>query len=343
MLRGLPFNTLVEEVNAKHKAKRDFLSLTSSVKIFSYEGSRPVLVGLTERPLSLNDTAQRQLADWTGMGFKYWQKCWTESPALIAANVNQWFMQNDHRRLFRCYDDPSGDVRLRAFLSERYERSDNMDLLQTALPVLSSIPNLRWEASSLSDDRMYLKVFMPSQTIEPVAGDILQTGCLIQNEETSLGSLQIMPMTYRLICTNGMTHTEFGERITHTKRAGFGSDSQWSDETKALTDQAMAAQIKDTLLNILSGQWAKLVEKQMQAAMGIKLENPVKDSEALLTRFELPKNDQELVINQFFREGQATLYGLCNAVTHVAHSEVDDFEKSTALEALGGRLLSLAK
>lgn len=340
MLKGLELPVLAKKVEEGQRIKRDFTILTSDVELFSFDGSAPLLKGVTERPLVLNETAQRQMAEWSGIGWRYWQQCWEKAPGMVCSNMNHWLKANDHRRLFRCYDDPNGSARLRAFLSDRYQRADNYDLLQTVLPVLGGIPGLRWEASHLSDDRLYLKVFSPEQTIEPKKGDVLETGLMIKNEETGLGSLMICPMTLRLVCTNGMVHMEHGQRITHTKRAGFGNDAKWSQETQRLTDLAMAAQIKDTLADILSGQWAQKIERQMQRAMGIEFKSPVKDAEKLLGKYELPKSDCEPIISQFFIAGEPTLFGLVNAVTHIAHSHETDFEKSTQLEEVGGRMLA---
>lgn len=345
MLKGLELPELVERVNQAHAAKRDFACVTSAVQMFGRSDCEPMITGLAERPMMLNVTAQRQLAEWMNMGFRYWQQCWSEAPALLAANVNHWFQERDERRLFRAFDYQDDAPRLRAFLSDRYQRADNIDLLQTVAPVLGSIPGLRWEASYLTDDRLYLKVFNPGATIQPKVGDVLMTGLMIRNEETGLGSTLVVPMSLRLTCLNGAVHNEYGSRIVHVKRAGqyAGAEDCWSDTTKAITDAAIQAQIKDTVLNILQGQWAKRVEEQMAKAMGVRLSNPVKDAEKLLTNLELPKADQELVISQFFGEGDASMYGLFNAVTRVAHASIDDFERSTELETLGGKLLSMVR
>ena len=51
---------------------------------------------------------------------------------------------------------------------------------------------------------MYIKVVNKRLEAEVVPGDIVQSGVIISNSEVGLGSVNIQPLVYRLVCSNGM-------------------------------------------------------------------------------------------------------------------------------------------
>ena len=55
---------------------------------------------------------------------------------------------------------------------------------------------------------------------------------------------------------------------------------------------------------------------------------------------ELNDNERAGVLRHLIAEGQLSGYGLVNAVTHYSQ-EVEDYDRATEFEALGGRLIDL--
>jgi hypothetical protein len=84
------------------------------------------------------DLALTQIGERTGIPAKYLGRMQGEAPKLLAANVNHWFKEAPERRMVRTLD---GNIR--AFLSDRYMRVDNIDVAEAVLPVLQQTEGLR--------------------------------------------------------------------------------------------------------------------------------------------------------------------------------------------------------
>jgi hypothetical protein len=69
--------------------------------------------------------------------------------------------------------------------------------------------------------------------------------------------------------------------------------------------------------------------------------DPVKTIEVLAQRYVLNEGERAGVLRHLIAEGELSGYGLVNAVTHYSQ-EVDDYDRATEFEALGGRLIDLS-
>ena len=82
---------------------------------------------------------------------------------------------------------------------------------------------------------------------------------------------------------------------------------------------------------------------KMRATLGIKLTgDPVKAVEVLATRYLLNEQERSGVLRSLIAESDLSGYGLVNAITGYAQ-EVDNYDRATELEQLGGRLLDQSK
>ena len=137
----------------------------------------------------------------------------SDYPELLAENVNSWFQREPTQRMVRTLD---GTVR--AFLSNRYRRIDNLDIAEIVLPVIQQMEDAYFESCQITDSRMYIKVVNKRLEAEVVPGDIVQSGVIISNSEVGLGSVNIQPLVYRLVCSNGMVVNDAQTRRTHIGR-----------------------------------------------------------------------------------------------------------------------------
>ena len=69
---------------------------------------------------------------------------------------------------------------------------------------LGKMEGMHFESCQLTESRMYIKVVNTRLQAEVVPGDIVQSGIIISNSEVGLGSVNIQPLVYRLVCSNGM-------------------------------------------------------------------------------------------------------------------------------------------
>ena len=86
---------------------------------------------------------------------------------------------------------------------------DNYNIASAVLPILAEIPDVRIESCQITDSRMYIKAVNPRLQEDVTPGDTVQAGVVISNSEVGLGSVNIQPLIYRLVCSNGISHQPF--------------------------------------------------------------------------------------------------------------------------------------
>ena len=85
------------------------------------------------------------------------------------------------------------------------------------------------------------------------------------------------------------------------------------------------------------------IAEKMRRTMGIRLKgDPVRTIEVVGTRYLLNEGERSGLLRHLIEGGDLSAYGLVNAVTHFAQN-VDDYDRATEFEALGGRLLEQSK
>jgi hypothetical protein len=288
----------------------------------------------------ITSLARRQLAEKLKIPFAYFERMRAEQPALLDRNVNTWLQTDRERRMIRTLD---GCVR--AVLSDRYRRLDNVDLAEAVLPILQRLPEVRFESVELTDTRMYIKAVTPRVQIEMAPGDVVQAGLVIMNSEVGHGTLSVQPLLYRLVCSNGLIAADRGLRKTHVGRI-LQSDEEvttvFRDDTLAADDRAFFLKVRDVVEAAVSETGFRQVAQKMQQTLGIKLTgDPTKTVEVLANRYALNEVERAGVLRHLIVVGDLSGYGLVNAVTHYSQ-EIDDYDRATEFEALGGKLIELA-
>lgn len=288
----------------------------------------------------ITSLARRQLAEKLKIPFAYFERMREEQPALLDQNVNTWLQNDRERRMIRTLDG-----KVRAVLSDRYRRLDNYDLAEAVLPILQRLPEVRFESVELTETKMYIKVVTPRIQTEMAPGDVVQAGIVIMNSEVGHGTLSVQPLIYRLLCRNGLIASDRGLRKTHVGRI-LPSDEEaitlFRDDTLAADDKAFFLKVRDVVEAAVSEANFRQVAQKMQRTLGIRLTgDPVKTVEVLANRYTLNEIERAGVLRHLIADGDLTGYGLVNAVTHYSQ-EVEDYDRATEFEALGGKLIELA-
>jgi Domain of unknown function (DUF932) len=267
------------------------------------------------RSFATTDNFRRQLADRLKIPYIYFERMRVKTPSLLDQNVVTWLQEEPEQRLVRTLDG-----RARAFLSDRYRRLDNFDLLQRIFPILRQIPDARFESCQLTDSKMYLKVVAPTVTQEMRPGDIVEAGVVIANSETGQGSLSVNQLVYRKVCSNGLILPDQGMRKTHIGRVSEASN----EEVTVFKEDTLAADD---------------VAEKMRRTIGIQLMgDPVKSVERLATRYLLNDTERSGVLRALIGGADLSGYGLVNAVTGFAQ-DAEDYDRSTEIEGIAGRML----
>ena len=340
MKQGRTLVGLAEELERQLSTKVDMIVPTPLMHHVTDPGGATTL--LIETPdgskhFAATENCRRQLADRLKIPFAYFERMRTDQPELLDRNVNTWLHKEPEQRLIRTLDG-----RARAFLSDRYRRLDNYDLLEHVLPILRELPGARFESMELTEARMYVKVVTPRIEFEIQPGDIVQAGVVISNSEIGHGSLSVQPLLYRLVCRNGLIALDRAMRKAHVGRLQEASTEEitiFRDDTLAAEDKAFYLKVRDVLQAAVSQATFEQTAVKLRSTLGIKLtSDPVKAVEVLATRYLLNEQERSGVLRSLIAEADLSAYGLVNAVTGYAQ-EVDNYDRATELEQLGGRLL----
>lgn len=341
MKQGKTLEALGTELQRQRASRQDFVADTRQLTFSTENGKSRMVFSTGERLLDfgVNPLAHQQISARLGIPLKYYQKMQMEAPALLDQNVNNWLQNAPERRMLRVMD---GNVR--AFLSDRYRRLDNLELCAAVLPIIHQMKGASIESCEVTEAHLYLKVINRKLNAEVAVNDVVQAGFVISNSEVVLGHLTVEPLVYRLVCKNGMICKDFSQKKCHVGRQVENSDSAYelySDETLAQDDKAFFMKVQDTVRCAADEAKFMLTVNKMREAMQIPLEHqPMQEVELLADRFSLTENERGDIFRQLFISWDSTRYGLLNAVAAASQNAMD-YERATEVERIGGEILAL--
>ncbi|MCC6874787.1 MAG: DUF932 domain-containing protein [Sandaracinaceae bacterium] len=165
----------------------------------------------SSEPIALRDLAFTQLAQRIGAPPSYVR---TLPGRLQMACMNYGLTQTKQPALLRL---AGGEIR--AVVSDRYAAIDDELLLDVVGEVLARAGYLSEACvrASAVGAHTLLRVTLPGESVAVKPGDVIEHGLDIGNSEVGLRSVQVTPITYRLICTNGMRawRSEAAVRMRH--------------------------------------------------------------------------------------------------------------------------------
>lgn len=330
---------LYGELIRQREARMDLIANTRSLSVSTENGISTLSI-FTDKDIynfKVTDIAHRQIADRLGIPFKYYERMMNEYPKLLDENVNSWLKFKAEKRMLRILDG-----KLRAFLSNRYRRLDNLELVDHILPVIAQMKNCSIASCDITETHLYLKVINKSMKAEIVPGDIVQAGFVVSNSEIGLGALKVEPLVYRLVCKNGMISKDYAHKKYHTGRNVEDTDNAYelySDETLKADDKAYFMKVQDIVSAAVDETKFMLTVDKMRQAKNIKTgDNPVETVEVLGDKYLLNKNERASVLRHFIMDEDFSQFGLVNAVTRTSQ-DVEDYNRATELERIGGTIL----
>jgi len=346
MKSGISLVEMAQEIQRQNDLKADYMLDTRSLRLEPFGGGLYLNAydqsgDYAVEPLEVNAIAHRQIGTHLKIPAAYYDKMLEEYPELLAQNVNAWFQREPAVRMVRTIDGTA-----RAFLSNRYRRIDNLDIAGIVLPVLQEMEGMHFESCQLTDSRMYIKVVNKRLEAEVVPGDIVQSGVIISNSEVGLGSVNIQPLVYRLVCSNGMVVNDAQTRRTHIGRVNEADENfqLFSQETLAADDHAFAMKIKDTVMAAVDETRFTRVVGMMREATTVQMNTTDIPSVVRLASkdFNITEEESTGVLQRLIEGKDLTLYGLSNAVTRFSQ-DVDSYDRATALEGIGYNILSMPR
>lgn len=322
------FDSAVQQVRRQAIDKRDYLVPMSELRAFDgdiiFRGMR----------VEASGTFHGQLAEVLGIPTRYYHKMRVEKPQLWEENVQAWLSpRGAEEKLVRTY---TGD-RLRALLSPSFARIDHEEVLNQLAPALDGC-DLELKAYDFTSDRLSLKLISPKIEGEVAKGDIVRVGLEISNSETGCGVVQVTPLIYRLVCTNGMIA---GSALGEMRRRHKGRRVATYDGTYLLGDGS--GQINrdywraatQRIERILSADGAQEILRPLQVAAEARLVAPAKALKAVVAQYRLDEDEAKKAEDDWaWMSGDKTVWSLSNVVTALANT-TSSYERASELEAAG--------
>ncbi len=335
MKAGLTLNALAQEITRQQDAKKDFRLATT--KLLAMDDGT-IEIG-TEGNFTITENANSQISQRLKIPKQYFDRMKTKAPSLWANNVNHWFNNFPEMRMVRTLDG-----KIRAFLSNRYRIMDNLALMDSVLPVLAERKDLRIESCQVTEDNFYLKVFFDNLTREVTkssqVNDLVKFGLLVANSEVGKGGLKVQPMSFRLVCTNGMISAT-SLRKNHIQGACDGLEGIVSMETQHLNNRAVFATVKDMISHNLKDSTISAELDRYNNAATNKIENDIIEVvEKTAKNFNINEAQTKNVLDHLIKGGDLSQWGLANAYTRTAE-DIESYDEATRFEALGGKIINL--
>lgn len=344
MKHGKTFEELAAELYRRKEMKHDYVVDTSVLTMDASPNNAQMSMrnDATNQTylFNINEIAHNQIGTKLGIPAKYYDKMRIENPELLAQNVNSWFKLYPEKRMVRTLDGT-----IRAFLTDKYRRIDNFEIMAAVYPIIKEMPDANIESCEVTDERLYLKVVNPRLTTDVVPGDTVQSGILITNSEVGLGSFTVSPLVYRLVCSNGMVVNDAKTRKYHVGRANTASEdySIYSDETVRADDRALMLKFQDMVRTVVDRVKFEAVVDKMRRAKGAEITTSNIPAMVELAGSDFGYSLQEAsgILDCLIRGEDLTLYGFANATTQFAQT-VQSYDRSTQLESIGYNIMTMS-
>ena len=395
--RNIPLQDLVGLLRVEADHRLDVIVGSGALRA---EGARLVLDGtepqlgpagvtMTAGSYTVNDVALGQLADKLAIPGAYLRRLHEVHPDLFDANVNGWLARTDRRFLVRAHRTPTpgtgldalpgygfppasqtaatqlaarvpGDGTVRAVLSDRYSRIDNLDVLIAALAgIRDSGAAVDVDGCDLTDRRMYVRVVAPGVRVQapallanyrsPFTGQagrdlpIVWAGFVLSNSEVGAGAFTLRPRLVAQVCRNGMVMPVDGMRRTHLGARHDGDDGvvTWSQETTARTLDLITSRTKDAVAAYLDGDYVARMVRDLETVAGTPVRDPDTTLKVIGQRLRFTESQQSDVLAHFIAGADLTAGGVMHAVTSLAQT-ITDADAAHELEAVAVQAMHLA-
>ena len=228
--------------------KKDFISPSQRLNIIA-NGDLKLEMKSNVEDVSLEypltQIASRQMGEKIGIPAKYFDRMMQDAPDLLAHNANHWLEKEPKDVMIRTLFG-----KVRAILSNKYQRIDNVEIATDILPILLDQGKNGLEIASceVTERKLYIKAVMHSLQREVKTGDIVEAGVWITNSEIGFGQFEVAPFIHRLVCLNGMkvNDAKFGKRHVGTRAdVNDTTYSVLSNETLKADDKAFMLKARD--------------------------------------------------------------------------------------------------
>lgn len=350
MKTDLSLQQLAAELTRQTESRKDYIAPQGKIEAAPVDGD--IVLNGINGGLGITPYAHAQLADHLDIPKKYYDRMKTETPDLLAVNVNRWLSRDpENKRMIRTLDG-----KVRAVLSPKFRPLDNFDLANAVLPTLLQ-QNAQIVSSSLTETRMYIKAILPGLSDELPDGlsygghnrigtdrGHLVAAIVISNSDIGAGTLRVEPSVFTTFCTNLAIRAQAAMKKYHTGRT-WEADAAYevfTDATRKADDSAFWMKVQDITKAAFDEKSFRAAVAEMRQAgqKALTSDNLQAVIEATVEEFKLPVSTVNPLLKTLAAGGDFTAWGLSSAITRVA-GDVDDYELATSMERAGGLVIDL--
>lgn len=342
MKTGLTIGELAAEIMRQNTIKEDYVVNSPNLQMDLYDSAlflRVLDEDMIDRlePLAISENAHRQIAARLGIPAKYYRRMLDEGLSLLPQNVNYWFRKNPEPRMLRVMEGST-----RAFLSNRYLRIDNHEVICAIMPILGDIPDVQFVSNQITENYLYIKVVNPNLQREIITGKTVQAGIMICNSETGLGTFHVSPMLYLPEYRIGMIADTGNVKRTHSGPIYRTSEYFQLRPEKFLMseDNAFLEKIRASVRAAFDENAFETNISRIREAIGAQINNAPDVVIAAGNEFGITETEQIGVLEHLVRENQMNRYGLASAVT-MQSANSESYERATDLEEISYRILTM--
>mgnify|MGYP003676239749 FL=1 len=356
-------HSLLSNIKDQEARKADFVADTGGLNFRTIEGNTFVhseQSGMATVSSRCNDVAFGQVLSKADIDSRTGRRLQERYPDVLDLALNRIYTTEPKQVMLRTFEQASGGGELRAFLSDKFKRFDNFDMLNAVVPALAE-SDARWQIvnASVSEKRMTLR--LKSEAITGCGaniGDLMALGLSIGNSETGHGSAALAMLAWTLVCLNGM-QTAKKQRSAHLMSSQAETDvwSVLTQDAKDADNAALSLKLRDVAANYSSREAFGEVLDTFRSAAGDTL-GAGTTAQAAVDQvgrvLQLTKKETASVLDGLFATMAQPGYAgepvsratLVNAVTAVGNDAAlranrIDADDITEWEKRGGRLLNL--
>jgi len=341
-------NGLISRLREEAGARVDVVADTRHLRMRPHgdHGRQAIeIYGNPDPAWPISEHAHGLIADRLDIPRKYYRRLEVDYPDLLRTNVNELWESEPQRVLVR-----SVAGQARAVLSDSYLPVDNLDVIDSLLPVFTELARdagrgLEVPSVTLSEHHMHIALNSPRMLADIREGDPVSAGVVISNSENGSGSLRAAQMLYRLVCLNGMIagtvvkRHHVGAKASHTN----APVSILRPDTLRATREAILLQMRDAVRDVFAPEgFEALVSRMRAAAEDAVWVEPARAVARVAQDYVLTEAERDVALAEFLRASDPTRYGLINAVTFAAHATPQiTGDRQAELSALAGKILDL--
>lgn len=235
MKQGKVAGQIFSELEERNENRGDYSIYTKLCSVVSLGNVLNFRVGFKEQDeyFVITELAHRQICDWLGLPFKYYESFLVDKPTIFLNMLNSLFSKIEDYRTLRVVNN-----KLIAFLSNYYLKYDDLELWRFANKLVSEARGLNILSAELTPEKIYIKIFDKRISAKMTDESIIYAGYLLSNSEVGLGSIKVEPLIYHSSSKSCYIFKKFAKRVYHMdKSVEYISDRRNPANSKLLYNE----------------------------------------------------------------------------------------------------------